>query len=251
MRTLPSPSRMLAEATGLDPVGTPATVAATCMLCGGAIAPGDRCFEQHFGSTFNDGPATLDLVGNQVCGWCGPFLEAAQLAQMQGVIVHQPAGEPGEAWRLTRNAHIRWAYDQHFAGPLVIAKATRKREHLIWQAPVGLGTDVLHLRLGRDTLLVRRPLVERYREAASTERLRELFPRTAEDKRLYRLGQQLEQNATSGFAKSREWYDALPDDLRAVFEALGAGELWFVQFVLTQTPEEPQRFAFDRRHPPQ
>ncbi|WP_231370169.1 type IV CRISPR-associated protein Csf1 [Thioalkalivibrio sp. ALE16] len=250
MRAVPSPSRMLAEATGLEPIGAPASEACTCRLCGGPVAAGEPRFEQKFGATFNDGPATLDRVGNWICGWCGPFIEAAQMTQMQGVLVHQPEGEPGEAWRVTRKAHIRWAFEQNFEGPLVIALATRKREHLIWQAPVSLSPDVLQLRVGRDTLLVRRPVLDRYREAATEERLESLFPKTAADKRLYRLGQQLEQASMGGFDGPRAWYADLPEDLVRAYEALGPGELWFAQYVLTQAPDEPPRFKFDRLNPP-
>lgn len=250
MRTIPSPSRMLAEATGLDPLGAPAVEPATCRLCGGPIAMGEPCFEQRFGGGFNDGPATLDLVGNQICGWCGPFLEATQMTQMQGVLVHQESGDPGEAWRVTRKAHIRWAFEQRFEGPLVIALATRKREHLIWQAPVSLSPEVLQIRLGRETLLVRRKMIDRYREEATDERLEALFPKTPKRTRLFRLGKELERSAMSGFDKLREWYLDLPDSLRTTFEAFGPGELWFAQNALTQEPEEPARFKFDRRHPP-
>ncbi|WP_231373465.1 type IV CRISPR-associated protein Csf1 [Thioalkalivibrio sp. ALE19] len=248
MRTVPSPSRMLAEATGMDPVGTPSNETCTCRLCGGTIEQGDLRFEQKFGASFNDGAATLDRVGNWICGWCGPFLEAGQMTQMQGVLVHQPEGEPGQAWRVTRNSHIRWAYDQRFEGPVVLAKATRKREHLIWQAPVSLSPDLIQFRLGRDNLVVRRDLVEQFRNAVNDDLLKDLFPKTPAGKRFFRLGQQMAENAVNGFPKARAWYDALPEDLRTPFENMGPGDLWFVQYVLTQTPEEPARFKFDTRN---
>lgn len=224
---LPSPSRLVAQGLGLDPLGVPARSEGRCAYCATRIAPGDIAGPFRPGSSFCDG-WEVGAPGSPVaCGHCLAIGERRVLSHL-GAFVASAAG----VFPVLRNEHRAWLLTEGPEPPFVAAIGTSKSQHLAWRTPVSLCRERFLVRVGTRVLPVRRARLEEARERIERERpeaARGPWPFLALDRALTGAHHGALREDTPG-ALAR-WITA----------RLGAGEIWALGLCLRRPVVVPER----------
>jgi len=161
-----SPSQIVVEALGWLPDGVPSKAHCTCVCCGVHISPGDLWAPISFKRGFVDtssfaAPGSIDM-----CGWCAVVTGVEGLQRSARGIFSAAGVTPFGVWLAMKAALL-----DPPEPPFVALYATKNNQHMAWRAPISFNRDLFYVRLGEDSLLIRRPILLEALEASSRLRV--------------------------------------------------------------------------------
>lgn len=149
-------SELFCRQAGLTPEGFPSKIQTTCVFCGDSIAVGDRCSRFRPSQTFMN---ATDLCAREtardiLCGYCVHLTNKTVMHKTQNSCITREHILP-----FHKLIHKKWLLLHPPEPPFVVLQSDAKLAHLIWRTPITLSKDMWYVRLGKQQLIVRMPLV--------------------------------------------------------------------------------------------
>jgi len=151
MALLSSPSKLVALAAGVKPVGQPAMTDGICAMCGTVHKVGDLVTPFAPKDSFMDFALLRAPTSTQACGWCiaiwnGEFTQAFSRTVICAEGVFPAASNNDIAWWLTNPPTGDW----------VFVRPDQKVQHLMWRAPINRSTELFRILSGENVMTIRR-----------------------------------------------------------------------------------------------
>lgn len=239
MKPLLSPSAIVRDALGIDPIPGFAGPACQCRACGVDIAPdAPRTLWRPSMSTFTDWQY-LAAPGGSVCTDCAALTGDAGLEWTQAGVFSAEG-----AYVLTVAKHWVWFLENPPRSPFVVVCSDSKKQHLVWRARVSLSPDLIYLQFGRSTLRIDRPLLFAAIDAARSLAAAAVEAGlTVHHHPFQRLDFKISDRHGSlrGDVVHLAQSDPQLRAMVALLESLGEGELWAIHRFLREKPVEPEK----------
>jgi len=150
-RHLPRPQESLGK-TGLEDL---------CVTCGVDLM-GRPAFPVQFGKSFSDWQYLIkSSAPAHQCADCNFLMSGAYLSQVQSRIPGMLVSQAG-VFRFTTDADRAALFLNPPEPPFAVAIATTMGQHVWFRTPITLDRDLIQIAMGRDMLLIHRPLALDY-----------------------------------------------------------------------------------------
>jgi CRISPR type IV-associated protein Csf1 len=147
-----SPSKILADAAGIEPVGSHADHEGYCVMCGVGYSTGDLVEQFKATDTFTNWAALSNPSGTHLCGHCAAIKAADYMTAFQCLV----ASEEGVFRALSNDELASIILDPPKPPFIVHIGMVGKTSHITWRTPVSLSRDVFMIRDGELTVRVNR-----------------------------------------------------------------------------------------------
>jgi CRISPR type IV-associated protein Csf1 len=97
-----------------------------------------------------------------MCGWCAVLTGKDGLLQSARGVFSAAGVTPFGAWLAIKAALL-----EPPEPPFVALYATKNNQHMAWRAPISFSRDLFYVRVGEDSLLIRRPVLNQALDAST------------------------------------------------------------------------------------